>query len=184
METLLYVSVPLRGLGQRKVFIGGVISSLNFLFQSPCGDQVSGKYIGNHSTHPDEEEVSVPLRGLGQRKAKRSSFSDAGTRVSVPLRGLGQRKEEMGFSQKFQEFVSVPLRGLGQRKGDGSFFRSKEWNGFQSPCGDQVSGKYSLQRLHSEGGKCFSPLAGIRLAESPPSETQSRSVFQRRFWQT
>ncbi len=106
---ILLVSVPLRGLGQRKVDRFKAISLVL--------------------------KVSVPLRGLGQRKDVAEVNLSKVKIVSVPLRGLGQRKVS-GFIAPKKIRCFSPLAGIrsAERTAFGkAYYRLKM---FQSPCGD------------------------------------------------
>ena len=164
------VSVPLRGLGQWKGHAIEVKAGLvNVRFQSPCGDQVSGKnYIPNFSwavsgfQSPCGDQVSgkcsllrvsslhwlvsVPLRGLGQWKALRGWLDSNQHLRFSPLAGIRLVESQFRHIQTLSldnGIVSVPLRGLGQWKGF-SKASNDYFKRFQSPCGDQVSGKSAI----------------------------------------
>ena len=74
------------------------------------------------------------------------TLQDSQRGVSVPLRGLDMRKLCLLTCVEHHLAVSVPLRGLDMRK---------QW----------IKQEYCVEMAG------FSPLAGIRYAETPPSET-------------
>ena len=82
-----------------------------------------------------------PLAGIRYAETLNELYSDFVTNVSVPLRGLDMRKPHSSVNWWWNLLVSVPLRGLDMRK-----LKSKL--------------EAAIVAL------CFSPLAGIRYAET------------------
>jgi len=58
------------------------------------------------------------------------------------------------------EIVSIPLRGKGKRKAEALLERIREEEGFQSPCGEKVSGKLNLVMVGRRFENVSIPLRG------------------------
>ena len=131
---------PLAGIMLAETRLVELVDAKPDLFQSPCGDYVGGN---DRSLYPQLRRLFCfsPLAGIMLAETQEIEGDRSGIDVSVPLRGLCWRKLSPGTEAELQGLVSVPLRGLCWRKP-------------------------SRQKWQSAKLKCFSPLAGIMLAET------------------